>query len=130
MIKVIPIDIYITNIVVLAGIDEKEFDDFYYRNVTRITDEEYKRIRADIADKHSCDGLTSLLDSGSVLVYIRKGKERTDLVVGHEIFHAVNKVLCRAGVNHDADAEPWAYLMGWLFNEYYNALDDYENENK
>lgn len=32
MIKVIPIDIYITNVVVLAGIDEKEFDDYENEN--------------------------------------------------------------------------------------------------
>lgn len=127
MIETINIDIYLNCVVIATGIDEKEFDDFYYRNVTRITDEEYKLIRKDIADKNSCNGLTMQLDNGNVLVFIRKGHERKDLVVAHELYHAANKILMRAGVHHDEDDEPYAYLLAWLTNEYYNRLDDYEN---
>jgi hypothetical protein len=130
MIEFINIDIYITTVVVAAGIDEKEFDMLYYDNVKKFTNEEYERIRADIKNPNICDGLTCSLECGDVFMYIRKGKERKDLTVSHEIFHAVNKILCRAGANHDADAEPWAYLIGWFTNEYYNRLDDFENKNK
>jgi len=127
MIETINIDIYLNCIVFAVGIDEKEFDDLYYRNVTRITDEEYKLIRKDIADKNSCNGLTTQLDNGNVFVFIRKGQERKDLTVAHEIFHATHNILKRAGVVLDADGEAYAYLIGWLTNEYYNRLDDYED---
>ena len=57
------------------------------------------------------------MDSGLALVYLRNGK--SDMYVSHEIFHVCNKILCAAGVNHDADAEPWAYLIGWMTEKYY-----------
>lgn len=129
MIETIDIDIYLNCVVFAVGIDEKEFDDFYYRNATRITDEEYKLIRNDIADKNSCNGLTVLLDCGNVFVFIRRGQERKDLTVSHEIFHAVHRVLKRAGVEIGEDGESYAYLIGWITNEYYNRLDDFENGN-
>lgn len=130
MIEFINIDIYLTCIVIASGIDVKDFDKLYYDNVTKFTNEEYEEIRHDIADVNSCNGLTVQLDNGSIFVFIRKGQERKDLTVAHELFHATNKLLYRAGVNHDSDAEPWAYLLGWLTNEYYCRLDDYENKNK
>ena len=127
MIETINIDIYLNCVVIATGIDEKEFDDLYYRNATKFTDEEYKMIRKDIADKKSCNGLTAQLDCGNVFVFIRKGQERMDLTVAHEIFHAVQRILTRAGVEMGEDGESYAYLMGWLTNEYYNRLDDFEN---
>jgi hypothetical protein len=130
MIEFINIDIYLNCIVVAAGIDVKEFDKLYYDNVTKFTNEEYEEIRRDIANENCCNGETVLLENGNIFVFIRKGHEREELYVIHELFHAVNKLLCRAGVNHGADAEPWAYLMGWLVNEYFNRLDDFENKNK
>jgi ribosomal silencing factor RsfS len=130
MIEFINIDIYLNCIVVAAGVSVKEFDKLYYDNVTKFTNEEYEEIRRDIANENSCNGETVLLENGNIFVFIRKGHEREELYVIHELFHAVNKLLCRAGVNHDADAEPWAYLMGWLVNEYFNRLDDFENKNK
>ena len=130
MIEFINIDIYLNCIVVAAGVDVKEFDKLYYDNVTKFTNEEYEEIRRDIANENSCNGETVLLENGNIFVFIRKGHEREELYIIHELFHAVNKLLCRAGVNHDADAEPWAYLMGWLSNEYFNRLDDFENKNK
>lgn len=129
MIEQIDIDIYLNCVVFAVGIDEKEFDRLYYDNVTKFTDEEYKIIRKDIADKNSCNGLTVLLDNGNVFVFIRKGQERKDLTVAHEIFHVVQRVLNRAGVEMGEDGESYAYLIGWLTNEYYNRLDDYENGN-
>lgn len=130
MIEIIPIDIYINTVIIASGIDVKEFDKFYYDNVLRMTNEEYERIRADILNTNSCAGCTTQLGNGSVFVFIRKGKEKTDLVVAHELYHATNDVLMRAGVNHDIDDEPYAYLLAWLTNEYYYRLDKYETENE
>lgn len=130
MIEIINVDIYLCSVVVLAGIDEREFDGFYYRNVTRITDEEYKEMRSDITDKNSCNGFTCETQFGDVIVFLRKGEERKELYVVHEMFHAANKILCKRGVKHDSSAEPWAYMIGYLVNEYYNRLDKYEDENK
>lgn len=126
MIEYFDIDIYLNCVIVAAGIDEKEFDRLYYDNVTKFTDEEYRLIRGDIVDKNSCNGLTIQLDCGNVFVFIRKGSERKELYVVHELYHAVVKVLTHAGVNHDDSDEPYAYLLGWLTNEYFNKLDEQE----
>lgn len=117
MIDNIQVNIYNRDVAFLVEVTPEEFDRFYYDNVTRITDEEYKAIRNDILDEKGVGGVTWLLDSGMPLVYLRDG--RSDIFVPHEIFHVCNKILCAAGVNHDADAEPWAYLIGWMTNEYY-----------
>ena len=130
MIEFINVDIYLNCIVIAAGIDEEQLDVLYEDNKNKLTYEEYKMLRNDIANPHSCNGLTMTLDNGNIFVYIRKGQERKDLTVAHEIFHAAHRLLMRAGVNLDADGEAYAYLIAWLTNEYYCRLDDFENEQK
>jgi len=130
MIDNIEVDIYGRNVAFLVEVTPEEFDRFYYDNVTRITDEEYQRIKKDILNK-SIGGFTRLLNSGMSLVYLKNG--RSDIFVPHKIFHVCNDILCRAGVHHDIDAEAWAYLIGWMTNEYYRkywAWTDSKKENK
>lgn len=117
MIDSIKVDIYCRDVAFLVEVTPEEFDRFYYDNVTRITDEEYKQIKADILNEKGVGGATWALDSGLMLVYLRNGS--SDVMVPHEIFHVCNKILCLAGVTHDDGAEPWAYLIGWMTNEYY-----------
>lgn len=128
MIEFINVDIYLNCVVIAAGISVEDFDDLYERNKDKFSYGEYKQIRNDIENEKSCNGLTSTLDCGNIFVFIRKGQERKDLTVAHELYHATNRLLFRAGVNHDEDDEPFAYLDAWLTNEYYNRLDDFENE--
>lgn len=130
MIEQVNVDIYLNSVIMLVGIDEKEFDDFYYRNVIRITDEEYREMRKDIADENSCDGFTMLLDNGNVIMFVRKGCERKDLTVIHELYHSASKLLSRAGIEQTNNEEPFAYLIAWLANEYFNRLDDFEKGKK
>jgi len=55
------------------------------------------------------------------------------LFVAHEIYHIVNRILMDRGIQHTYDDEPYAYLVGWLTNMYYNTLDELkkdDNENK
>lgn len=126
MITSIDVPIYDRSIAFLVEVTPEEFDRFYYDNVTSITDEEYKQCRKDIEKQGG--GFTGVLDSGNLLVYLSKGN--SDIIVPHEIFHAVNSILCLAGVNHDIDAEPWAYLIGWLTNEYYLRYWDWKDNQK
>ena len=126
MIEYIDIDIYLNCVVIAAGIDENDFDVLYNDHKDKFSEEEYKNIRRDIADPNSCNGLTVRLDCGNVFVYIRKGSERKELYVTHELYHATHRILQRAGVEHGDDGESYAYLLGWLVNEYFNRLDDYE----
>ena len=128
MIETIKVPMYERDIAFLVEITPEEFDRFYYDNATKITDEEYRLIRKDVSNENG--GVTWRLDSELMLVYLSDG--RSDVMVPHEIFHVCNKILCAAGVNHDADAEPWAYMIGWLTNEYYRKYWDWvdKRENK
>lgn len=128
MIEFVSVDMFINTVVIASGIDIREFDLLYYDNHTKFTDEEYRLIANDIKNENSCAGMTMQLDCGNIFVFIRKGHERRDLTVIHELHHAANKLLQRAGVNHDGDDETYAYLTAWLVNEYYNRLDDYEKK--
>jgi hypothetical protein len=128
MVERISVPIYGRDVAFLAEITLEEFDRFYYDNVTKITDAEYKAIREDILNKKGVGGVTWHLDSELMLVYLRDGK--SDITVPHEIFHVCNKILCSAGVNFDADGEPWAYLIGWLTNEYYRKYWDWIDKGK
>lgn len=125
MIKIVDIDLYHTSVVFLGGISVHDFNCFYYRNVLHLTDEEYKSIIKDIENPKACNGLTAGLDNGGILVYVRHPTWEGD--VAHEIFHAANKILTDRGFNLDEDGEPWAYLIGYLTDKYYEALsEEYE----
>lgn len=127
MIKGIDVPIYRRSISFLVECTLKEFEEFYYNNATKITDSERKQIEEDF-ENDEVMGTTWILDSGLFLVFLKNG--RSDIDVPHEIFHVCNKILCMAGVNHDADAEPWAYLIGWLTNEYYRMYWDWVDSKK
>lgn len=116
MIDAIDVDIYGRSVAFLVEVTPEEFDRFYYDNVTRITDEEYKDIREDILNGKDVGGATWTLDSSLYLVYLRDG--RSDKYVSHEILHVCNCILYDAGVTYTREAEPWAYLVGWMTDEY------------
>lgn len=117
MIDAINVDIYGRSVAFLVEVTPEEFDRFYYDNVTKITDEEYKDIREDILNEKDVGGATWTLDSSLYLVYLRDG--RSDKYVSHEILHVCNCILYDAGVTYTREAEPWAYLVGWMTDEYY-----------
>lgn len=116
MIDAIDVDIYGRSVAFLVEVTPEEFDRFYYDNVTRITDEEYRDIREDILNEKEVGGATWTLDSSLYLVYLRDG--RSDKYVSHEILHVCNCILYDAGVTYTREAEPWAYLVGWMTDEY------------
>lgn len=132
MIDAIDVDIYGRSVAFLVEVTPEEFDRFYYDNVERITDEEYRDIRKDILNEKEVGGATWTLDSGTYLVYLRDG--RSDKFVPHEILHVCNCILYDAGVTYDRAAEPWAYLVGWRTDKYYRKywdwVDKVEEQNK
>lgn len=117
MIKVHNIDVYRCTVIFIVGEDERELDLFYYDNVKRMTDEERNEIVSDMRNPR-IDGCVLQTDSGSYIVWLSRFDNES--VVAHEIYHVANKILCQRGVNHDADGEPWAYLIGHLTEVFYN----------
>ena len=120
MIKEIELDVWQTSVVFIVEPTLKEFDMFYYDNTKRLSDADYKQMRRDIASPQTCEGFTFVTDDGGIIVYLREAFRFLYSI--HELEHAINKILMMRGVNHDADAEPWAYTIGYLAEEYYKWI--------
>lgn len=125
MVHEIDIDLLRAHVVLLIAPTISEFDRLYYDNVTRITDDEYKQIRDEIEHPELSAGCTWLLDNNTVLVFIRNKWNEGE--VAHEMIHAAYKLLKPRGFDLD-DEEIWAYLGGYLVEEYYNYLRDNDDE--
>lgn len=126
MIKIVYIPIYKTTVVMITETTEDEWLEFYKLYDDKITDDDNKYILKDINNPDACNGSTLVLDKGDYAIFIRHKDYEGD--VAHEIYHVANKILCSRGVTHDADGEAWAYLIGWLTEEYYNMLKEPEGE--
>lgn len=121
MIKIVKLEIYRVSVIFLVEVDKKEIDLFYYENHIRMTDKERDYLYDDL-ENESNGGSAILTDEGSVIVHIKDGDDIN--TIAHEIFHAANFVLTRAGVKHEGTAEAWAYLIGHLTECYYNWMKD------
>lgn len=121
MIKIVKLEIYRVSVIFLVEVDKKEIDLFYYENHIRMTDKERDYLYDDL-ENESNGGSAILTDEGSVIVHIKDGDDIN--TIAHEIFHATNFVLTRAGVKHEETAEAWAYLVGYLTECYYNWMKD------
>ena len=120
MIDFVNIDVWQNSIVFIVEPTLQEFDSFYYNNTKRMTDEEYREMRSDIEHEDSCMGFTIKVCDGGIVVFLRDAY--SFLYSSHEIFHAVNQILHRAGVHIDEDGEPWAYTIGYVTDWYVKWL--------
>ena len=127
MVETINIEIYCTSVCFCIGIDEKAFDELYKDNKNKFDDDLYKECYNDIKDENACDGFTSTMKDGSYMVYIRKGFENNYRIVIHELFHLTNRILCDRRVYHEDTAEAWAYVIGWLSEQYFNIINKDNN---
>ena len=126
MIQIVNVPIYKTTVVMIAETSEEEWLEFYKLYDDKITEDDSKYILKDINNPDTCNGATFILDKGDYVIFIRHKDYEGD--VAHEIFHVANKILCSRGVFHEADGEAWAYLIGWLTEQYYDMLRDPERE--
>lgn len=120
MINYLDIDVWQNSIVFIVEPTLNEFDRFYYDNTIRMTDEEYRTMRKDIERPDSCMGFTIKVCDGGIVIFLRDAYKF--LYSSHEIFHAVNAILHRAGVHLDEDGEPWAYTTGYVTDWYVKWL--------
>lgn len=127
--KIVEIPIFNTSVCFFIGDDIEILKLLKEDNPHKIDDEIYKQILEDIDVKSKCDGFTAVMLDESYFVYIKDGFELNPRVVIHEIFHVVNFVLTHRDVYHEETAETWAYMMGWLTEEYYKFINEEESKN-
>ena len=121
MVKYQKVEIYGTTVVVLIEPTKVEFELMYHDNVTRITDDEYKKMYQDTFHNNECYGYTVTLDNGDFMVCIKDALNHS--FVSHEIAHAALRILINRGleINLTSD-EAYTYLHGWLTGLYYKWL--------
>lgn len=109
MTKVIPIDIYDTDILVVIGtIDEakRELAD-YGVNPMPIVEKITTQTK----------GLTYLLDMGQLFLWLPSKPYMSNQrgTMAHEIYHAANIIMQKVGINLSVDSEEaYAYLIGLI----------------
>ena len=120
MIKILDLPIYNTTAVMMAESSPREWEEFYHLYEDKLTEDDFKEMLYDIQNKSTCNGFTRCLDKGDYAFFIRYKEYEDD--IAHEIFHVANKILYSRGVYHEADAEAWAYLIGYITKEFYAML--------
>lgn len=121
MLKYQKVEIYETTVVFLVEPTKVEFELMYHDNVTRITDDEYKKMYQDTFHNNECYGYTVTLYNGDFVVCIKDALNHS--FVSHEIAHAALRILINRGleINLTSD-EAYTYLHGWLTGLYYKWL--------
>lgn len=128
IVKNLDIPIYNTSVCFVIGeITKEDLDILRQDNPDKIDELLYRHFLDYFFDKNKCDGLTAIASDDTYLVFIRGGFEFNPRVVFHELFHLTNRILCNRDVEHNETAEAWAYLLGWIAEEYYDIISDKEN---
>lgn len=132
MIIQIHVPIYRCSVLCFCDSNIREFNEFYYKNVTSFTNKEYDELCGCIKDDKSSYAWVHHLETTDIMIWFTR--PRVDMDVVHEFYHAAHMILVERGVYHENEKgtgdEPFAYLLGYLVNEYYNYLDELENKNE
>ena len=119
MTKLIYIPIYGVNVVFCWELDKDEWIKFCKRWKTKIKEDEKNEILSDI-NNECVDGSTLRLEIGDYIVYVKKMLHGN---IAHEIYHTCNFILMARGVEHSESDEAYAYLVGYLTDEVYKAIE-------
>jgi hypothetical protein len=120
MIRLLCVDIYSVAIVVAIEPTIDEWKKFRKKYKKCITDNDEEFFLADFNNQKECSASTIQLDGGDYLIFIRNKESHGD--IAHEIFHACNNILVERDFTHDTIAEPWAYLIGYVTDKFYDML--------
>ena len=120
MIFQIDIPIYNSNVLMFVEPTQEEFDELLSdeNNRNKLTDEELENIFKELDGPYM--GYTRRLSKGGQIMLLKE--KSNPIYYVHELFHVANNVLQGCGVTLDEDGEAYAYLVGWLVNQYYNVV--------
>jgi len=129
MIRQLDVPIYDTNVLFLLETTGEEWAEFCDNEINKekLTEEEIKYVFGEIADK-KIGGSTYRFDCGNYMVLIKDANLVT--YYQHELYHCVNCILQDRGVEHHGEDEPYAYLLGWIGEQYSYLLKEFNEENE
>jgi hypothetical protein len=110
--KVIPIEIYCTEIVVSIGQTDDEIFDECKKNWES---EKYEDV---VISAVSCQTLANCSYNSKMLMIRFKEKKPKDGLIAHEAFHAAFRILNSIGINPSYETEEaYAYLLDYIVNK-------------
>lgn len=120
MIYQFDIPIYNANALLLVEPTREEFDELLSDEVNRnkLTDEELHNIFKELDSEYQ--GFTGRLSKGGYIVLIKE--KDMPMYYIHELFHLAHDILFDRGVTIDEHGEAYAYLIGWLADQYHNVV--------
>ena len=129
MIKIIDIPLYRCSVICLYGTTPEEWSEFFKEQIK----EDKLNTKTDVAVQEEYEnkspGFVIPTGFNDYVLYV-KDVDNAGLVA-HEIFHAAHAILFDRNYQVDATAEPEAYLIEYLTNEFYvKALEDESNSSK
>jgi len=127
MIRQLDVPIYEANVLFLLETTAEEWAEFCDNEINKekLTEEEIKGVFDDIANK-KYGGTTFRFDCGNYGVLIEDANLVTYYL--HELYHCVNCILQDRGVEHHGEDEPYAYLIGWIGEQYEQILKEFNKE--
>lgn len=110
--KIIPVEIYCTEIVVSIGqTDDEIFDECKKRW-------EWDKYEDTVISAVSCQSLANFSFNSKMLMIRFKEKEPKDGLIAHEAFHASFRILNSIGLNPSYETEEaYAYLLDYIVNK-------------
>lgn len=119
MIHIVDIPIYKCSVVFLIESSRQDWSKFFDTHKAEITDTDNTRVLQEFDEEFP--GWVIHTEGNDYICYI-SNKDIVGLVA-HELFHAGHSVLYDRGCIMDAASEPWAYLIEFLTNEFYNLVE-------
>ena len=121
---IIDIPIYRCSVVVLANATKEEWIAFCDEHKNEITD----RDKLNVLDgfDEGIPGFVCNTEGNDYVCYI-SDKNKIGLSV-HELFHAAQSILWDKGYKMDKTAEPLAYLLEYITNEFYLVVNNEEEK--
>lgn len=123
IIEILNIPIYNTSVCCFIGGTKEDFELLYKDNKNKFNKEEYDCIIKDL-ENNSYAGFVSCINDCSYFLCIKEEYIKNYNVVIHELFHLTNHILWDRDVDIDKKGEAYAYLIGWLSEQYFNIVDN------
>lgn len=129
MIRQLDVPIYEANVLFLLETTGEEWAIFCDNEINKgkLTDDEIKYFFNEIATDNY-GGTTSSLDGGGYVVLIKQA--HNPFCFTHELYHCVDKILKERGVEHSDNDEAYAYMVGWINEQYHKILKEFDEENE
>jgi len=128
MIKLLEVPIYNTNVLFLLETTNEEWIKFCSEEINKdkLYEEDIKEVSDEILSDACGGSVITLLNNDGYVTIIKDANYPTYYL--HEIYHTADSILKDRGVEHTEDDEAYAYMIGWLGQQYCGILEEFNKE--